>query len=274
MVVAAVSLLLLVSSCGTAATPTSSPASDPGTTADTGVAPADTTIPLPTTTIPPAKKVLLVGDSSGVDTAPAIGAMLATSGVELARAAGPGFGLTRQGISDVDSEFRTDFPRLLDEEHPDLVIVLVGVWDQNFVETRGEAAYADVVDQAATILTSKGARVMWMAVPPGGKYPDRRQNGPFQEVAARHPGRVFYVDYEQVLRGPDGTYPVSYVAPDGTTVHLRKADGWHFCQDGAERVAQEISRVGVADGLLPPAVDGWQNGTWRRDAAYDFPECG
>jgi hypothetical protein len=247
---------------------TDTTAGAPGTT--------ETTLPVATTTTitqDPVRKVMVVGDSTGVDLGPALTAVFNSTGADVAMAAGTGFGLTAQGISNLDSNFRTDFPRLLREQHPDLVVMSVGIWDQHFIELHGVEPYVAVVEEAVDILTSKGARILWLSMPPGGLHPERSQDAAFQEVAARHPGQVFYMDYEAVLHGPDGGYPVSYVAADGTTVHLRKADGWHFCPDGAQRVATEVNRAAVAFGLTVPAPDGWQDGSWRSSEHYDEPAC-
>src|SRR4029077_11148346 len=101
----------------------------------------------------------------------------------------------------------------------------------------------EVVREAAAILTANGGRVLWLSVPPGGAHPEWLQDGAFEAVAARSPGQVVYTDIEGSQRGPNGDHPVSYVASDGTTVHLRKADGWHFCQDGAQRLADLVNSV-------------------------------
>ena len=115
--------------------------------------------------------------------------------------------------------------------------------------------------------------MLWLSLPPGGKAPERIQDPAFEAVAAMYPGKVFYTDTEGSLRGPNGDFPARYVAPDGSLVHLRKADGWHFCPDGAERLADAVDRVSVNDGLTVPAMDGWQNGPWRVSSLYDEPAC-
>ena len=249
------------------AAPTTEVTEPPTTT--TTLPPSTTTTITPT----PAKKVLLLGDSTMVDASPAITAMFKATGAAVAGGAGPGFGLTRLGVSTQDSTFRVDYPRLLREERPDLVVVMLGIWDQFYIEQNGVLAYSRVVQEATEILLSKGAKVIFLAIPPGGKHPERTQNGAFEAMADMYPGQVFYVEYEGVLRGPDGGYPTTLVAVDGSTIHLRKDDGWHFCADGAERVAEELNRLGVVHGLTVPAGDGWQNGSWRFSEHYAEPVC-
>jgi len=77
----------------------------------------------------------------------------------------------------------------------------------------------------------------------------------------------------QVLRGPNGDYPTMLTNADGSVLHLRKEDGWHFCPDGAERVASELDRLAVIHGLTVPAGDAWRQGDWRSSSYYDYPIC-
>ncbi len=235
-----------------------------------------TAAPTTTTTAPPdpARRVLLLGDSSMVDASPALQAMLKASGVtKISGAAAGGFGLTQLGTSGQGSPYPTQWPQLIASERPDLSIVMLGNWDTRFYRDHGPAAYTAIVDDATRILLSGGGKVLWLSVPPGGTESVRDTEPAFEAVAAMHPGQVFFVEIEGAERGPNGDYPISYVAPDGSTVHLRKADGWHFCPDGAERLAAEVNRLGVVHGVLDPAVDGWQHGSWRRSELYAEATC-
>lgn len=238
--------------------------------------PTTTTLPPSTTTTitpTPATKVLLLGDSTMVDSSPAVTAMFKATGAKVAMGAGPGFGLTRLGISDKTPTWDVDYPRILREEKPDLIVMMLGIWDQFYIEQYGVLAYAKVVQKATEILLSTGAKVVYMAIPPGGKHPERTQNGAFEAMADMYPGQVFYIEYEGVLRGPNGDYPTMLTAADGSVLHLRKEDGWHFCPDGAERVASELDRLAVIHGLTVPAGDAWRKGSWRTSSYYDYPIC-
>jgi hypothetical protein len=265
--------LVLVTTLMAVACSTGSDGAVPATTTE---APTTTTLPPSTTTTitsTPARKVLLLGDSTMVDASPAITAMFEATGAEVAMGAGPGFGLTRIGVSKNTSTFRTDWPRVLREEKPDLVVVMLGAWDTAYLEQNGSLAYSKVVKEATDILLSRGAKVVFMAMPPGGEAGDRPTDYVFELMAGMYPGQVFYVDYEGVLHGPDGGYPITTPGPDGATLHLRKEDGWHFCPDGAERVAAELDRLLVVHGLTTPAGDAWRQGSWRRSNYYDYPVC-
>jgi hypothetical protein len=271
--------LLLTSCCGLlvglcACSGASGQTAAPGpTTADpptTGTG-APSTVPT-TPARAPAHRVLLLGDSTMADASPALEAMFEAAQADVTVWAGVGFGLTGLGISAAPSPFREEWTRLVREDDPDLVLVMLGFWDQAFVEQHGADAYTAVVQEATDILTADGATVVWMSIPPGGARPDWLQDRAFQAVAQRSGGDVRYVDVEPSQRGPDGDHPVSYVAADGTVHHLRKADGWHFCQDGAEQLAAMVNQVTVADGLAL-AADGWQDGAWRGAAQYQEPAC-
>jgi hypothetical protein len=256
-----------------------------GCAGDDGAAPPTTPVPTTsttTTTSPPsttttitpdpARKVLILGDSGMVDASPALDAMFRATGAEVVNAAVPGFGLTRLGVRGDPSPFRSMWTQLVAEEQPDLSVVMLGVWDGDFVTTNGSAAYADVVDEAMAILTAAGGRVLLISPPPGPEGDEHNTDVAFEVVAATYPGQVFYLDIEAAELGPDGGYPSSYVALDGSVVRLRKADGWHFCPEGAERLATEVNRLAVVHGLTVPAT-GWEDGAWRGSDLYDEPAC-
>jgi hypothetical protein len=163
---------------------------------------------------------------------------------------------------------------MVQSDDPDLVVVMLGVWDGGFVELYGADAYAEVVELAVAVLTDRGARVLWLSTPPDRVVTERPADHVFEQVAAKHPGRVFYADIDAAVRAPDGTMPATYPALDGTLVRLRKNDGWHFCADGAAAVAAEIGRLAVERGLARPAGTEWLRGSWRDAGVFDYPECG
>ena len=76
---------------------------------------------------------------------------------------------------------------------------------------------------------------------------------------------------EGALSGPDGTMPRILSTDGGERLLLRKADGWHLCPDGAQRLASVVVDRLVELGWSPPAVAGWETGAWRGNKAYDDP---
>jgi hypothetical protein len=224
--------------------------------------------------VEPAGRVLVLGDSGMFDAAPAVVAMFRSAGAEAVDGSRRGLGLTRVGFESESSPFAEEWAQMVQSDDPDLVVVMLGVWDGGFVELYGADAYADVVEQAVAVLTERGARVLWLSTPPDRVVTDRPADHVFEQVAAKHPGRVFYADIDAAVRAPDGTIPATYLAVDGTLVRLRKNDGWHFCPDGAAAVATEIGRLAVERGLARPAGIEWLRGSWRDAGVFDYPECG
>jgi hypothetical protein len=250
-----------------------SPRPDDGHSVD----PSEVTTTTTTTTslaVEPAGRVLVLGDSGMFDAAPAVVAMFQSTGAEAVDGSRRGLGLTRVGFESESSPFAEEWARMVEADDPELVVVMLGVWDGGFVELYGADAYAEVVEQAVAVLTAGGSRVLWLSTPPDRFVTERPADQVFEQVASNHPGRVFYADIDAAVRAPDGTIPVAYRAVDGTLVRLRKNDGWHFCPDGAAAVATEIGRLAVERGLSWPAGNEWLRGAWRDAGVFDYPECG
>jgi peptidoglycan/LPS O-acetylase OafA/YrhL len=225
------------------------------------------------TTVPPvpaAATVMIVGDSGMADTAPAIGAAFKAAGTtKVIDASSPGLGLTRK-----ESPYRDVWRDLIAEHDPDLIVVMLGGWDLDYLAENGDAAYAAVVDEGVGLLTAGGAHVLWLSMMPGGTTPERQVDRVYSQLPAKYPGVVDYFDFEQVLRGPEGDWPRTVTAVDGSTILLRKPDNWHMCPEGAERVAEAALDRAVALGWAPPAGVDWKDGDWRDHERYDDPHDG
>jgi hypothetical protein len=244
-----------------------------GGTASSSVPPVATT----------AKSVLIIGDSGTRDSAPGIGAAFygagATTVVDFTRA---GFGLTSTDFNPPKGNWRQDFAVEVAQNHPDLVIVMLGGWDLQYLQDNGDAAYTAVVDDAVNILSSGGARVLWLSMLPGGTTVERPADRIFEQLPDRFPGVVGYADIEAAFRAPDDAihidamkgaeaWPRSYVDASGNTVVLRKKEYWHVCPTGAERVAVAIDQAAADLGWATVAPPGWEQGSWRNDPRYDDP---
>jgi hypothetical protein len=95
-----------------------------------------------------------------------------------------------------------------------------------------------------------------------------------QTTARGHPGATAYADPAPVLRAVDGTAPRWLTGPTGGPVLARKPDGWHFCPDGAVRVAQLVAARVAQLGWSSPPLAGWESGSWRHDQRYSEPPGG
>jgi peptidoglycan/LPS O-acetylase OafA/YrhL len=232
----------------------------------TSVAPGATTLP----PVAPAATVMIVGDSSMGDTAPAIGAAFkATGTTKIIDASSAGLGLTREG-----SPYRDVWRDLITEHDPELIVVMLGGWDLKYLEDNGDDAYAAVVDEAVGLLTTGGAHVLWLSMMPGGTTPERQVDRVYELLPAKYPGVVDYYDFEHVLRGPDGDWPRVVNAEDGSPILLRKPDNWHMCPEGAGRVASVALARAVELRWSPPAGVEWEQGDWRDHERYDDPPGG
>ena len=214
--------------------------------------------------------IMLVGDSGTFDAAPAIGALYKDQGATtVIDATFPGFGLTRDPPG-----WHRDWPRLLEEHDPKLIIVMLGGWDISYLTEHGVVAYDDVLDDAVKVLTAKGGNILWLGMLPGKNTETKVMDVRFKAIVDRHPGDVAYGTIDDAVVGPKGDYPRWLPDENGKLVLARKPDGWHVCPDGAARIATAVGKLTAWLGLSPAPGDGWQQGDWRDNPRYDDPKGG
>jgi lysophospholipase L1-like esterase len=223
-----------------------------------------TTIPTPAVVTPafvtPAftgvglETVMVVGDSGMYDATPALVAGFTAAGTQVISTAYAGEGLT------TPPGLRDSWAKTVDQYRPDLVVVMLGAWDYDWIAREGDAAYEEQVDATVTTLTAHGARILWLSVLPGAAVlPGRHVQASaldrfYAALPARFPGVVEYVDVATPLSNASG--------------NVRKPDAWHLCPDGAAVVARTVlAELGVA----APA---WEGGSWRNDERYADPPGG
>lgn len=202
-----------------------------------------------------ARSVMIIGDSGMYDVAPALTAGFTTSGARVVDTSYAGQALTRPpGVREAWAEH-------VDEFRPDLVVVMLGAWDYDFVAAEGEAAYVAVIDATVKVLTAHGADVLWLsvlpgdAVVPGKRVPATELDRFFSVLPERYPGAVEFLDISDTLDEDGGD-------------RLRKPDRWHLCQDGAAAIARAVlDRAGISS-------TAWLTGNWRADRRYDDPPGG
>ena len=233
---------------------------DPTTGASGTTVDSKTTRP----TDPAPHALMTIGDSSMYDETPALRASFFAIGTQTSvEAAFPGIGLTFGGTGN----WREEWKQKIDQSRPELSIVMLGGFDHDFVAAKGTDAYRSYVDELVAILTSQGGRVAWLSILPCGRVPDAAQNSVYAELPDRYPGKVIYIDTAEVFEG----CPQTAVAPDGSTVKLRKPDTWHLCPAGAARLATFVHDRISETGWAPPPTTGWEIAPWNDDIR--FVEC-
>ena len=188
-----------------------------------------------------------------------------------------------------DPSVRFTWSQELEAIDPDVVVMLVGTWEERAVpdglETDGTTttvdeawtrAYRDeVVEPWLELVTSTGAEVLWIGAPPveddqlAGFF--HQINAVFAALPAAHP-EVRFLDPADAL-GPagDGFLDVLRL-PDGSAVRLRQVDGLHLCPAGAALLGADVADALAAD-LGVAVTGGWEQGPWREDAQV-FPAEG
>ena len=257
-------------SAGTTA-PTAAPATMP--------APASTPVANPSN--PPVlfapHRLMLVGDSVSASIEPALESATAAARVQFASAAVSGCGtITGEPIGPGDARYAwtagcgRNIPALqsgaVAQDRPD-VIAWLSTWESadriigdqtiRLESPSGFQTIYDLVDQAVQRLTSTGARIAFLTMPPlvsadevaqpsaDTQYRYRLINELLEWYAYNHPATTFVVDLSSVVC-PGGT-PCPEVV-DG--VRLRPVDGHHFSGAGGSVVAPWIVQQVMAPRLM------------------------
>jgi hypothetical protein len=207
-------------------------------------------------------RTLLVGDSIATTLGPSFvrgaelyGAHTSVPQGHMETMAGPGFGFTSWRPGVIEGRLKDGFavfrhwPALIDaaiaRHDPDVVLVLVGSWDivPRVVGDRllgpGDCAwpswYRRLTETAWRHLTSRGARVLWLAFPCTKRSADPAHyslNHVLRSLADAHPTSTAYLDLDG-FACPDGVPVHSMRAPDGSLHAVRGGDDAHFDFDDA-----------------------------------------
>lgn len=104
-----------------------------------------------------------------------------------------------------------------------------------------KAEYARRVGGLMDEVVKTGRTLFWIGVPivrQDNKLESYQFiNSIFQEQAALRPGRVFYIDTYNLLKGPDGNYADYLPNAGGDLVLARAPDGTHYTRFGADKIA-------------------------------------
>ena len=228
------------------------PVPAPGSTPP-GVATTTTTLPAlngnPTAADP--LRVLVVGDSIGIDLGQPLVSDLAATGVVTTTLDGRvDTGLSRPDYFNWPAELSVDMSNV----QPRLVVVMMGANDpQSLVSLGGgipygaagwNAAYGQRVRAFIDEANAAGAHVLWVGMPPMAAAPLDAQmqvlNGIVQDqVAARRHGAT-YVASSTVLGDGQGNFAAYLPNSSGAEVNIRTPDGIHLAPGGGERLSQAV----------------------------------
>jgi hypothetical protein len=236
--------------------PSKTPSTTPGTTPGSKGGTAATT----TTTAPPDPKmptaaaplrVLIVGDSIGLDLGGPLQADLAGTGVvSAALDARESTGLTRPDYFNWPSELTSDIAKT----QPQVVVVMIGANDaQDFLgppdvpytSPQWNTMYAQRVAQFMKLAQNSGAAaVVWVGMPPmqnaGLSAQMSDLNAVVQQQAAAAKPPVTFLSTDRSLGTAQGGYTAFITNGAGQVVNVRTPDGTHLTPGGGEVLAQQV----------------------------------
>ena len=270
---ALVALALLAPACGPGGGDTEATAqtAEATTTSSTTTTTTTTLPPPPGGRRPTARdplRVLMAGDSLMADISLAIASTLHDGGKARAR-------LVAAPSVPRDDVMRALWRRQIDQYDPEVIILFIGVWEAmgiNALSTEPlgslawERAYRrDLLKPYLRLLTSEGAEVVWVGMPPD-------LNASRQEIfaamnravrgLARVSSELEYVPGDRILAGPGGTWTDVLPGPRGGSQRVRRIDTTHLCAEGAVRLARPVLRYLQRQWDVPLA-ENWPDRNWR-----------
>ena len=220
----------------------------------------DQTVPGVTTTTVPSNpkaptaaapvRVLIVGDSVGLDVGGALQSDLASTGVvSAALDARESTGLTRPDYFNWPAELTAD----MKASQPQVVVAMIGANDPQdfpgppdvpFSSPRWNTLYAQRVSQFMQIAESGRALVVWIGMPPM-KNPGLNaamadiDAVDAQQAASAKP-RVHFVATDKSLGTAQGGYTAFVTDAAGQIINVRTPDGIHLTPGGGQVAAQQV----------------------------------
>ena len=190
-------------------------------------------------------RVLLIGDSLGLDLGGSLQNALAATGVVQATLDGKeATGLTRPDYFSWPNELTSDLGKV----NPQVIVVMMGANDpQDFLGPpdipfgtyEWNTLYELRVRQFMTLATSKGAKLIWVSLPPmqdpGLNEKIAIVNALQRSAAAQVPG-VLYVSSAKLF-GPTYT---AFSTINGQVVNVRTPDGIHITSQGGSALATDV----------------------------------
>ncbi len=241
---------------GTVGLITSGPRPAPPTTQPRtkgGTAPTTPTTAPPNPKMPTAAeplRVLIVGDSIGLDLGGPLQADLAGTGVvNAALDARESTGLVRPDYFNWPAELESD----IKTAQPQVVVIMIGANDaQDFLgppdvpytSPQWNPMYAQRVAQFMKIAEGSGAAVVWVGMPPMQDPTLNAQMSDLnavvqQQAALAHPA-VTFLSTDHTLGTAQGGYTAFITNGAGQVVNVRTPDGTHLTPGGGQVVAQQV----------------------------------
>ena len=218
------------------------------------------TAPSTPTTVPPNPKeptaanplrVLIVGDSIGIDLGDALQPDLAGTGVvSVALDGRVSTGLTRPDYFNWPAELTAD----IKATNPQVIVIMIGANDaQDFLgppdvpytSPQWNTLYAQRVAQFMQIAGSGGATVVWVGMPPmqnpGLNAQMSDVNAVVQQQAVKVHPPVTYLSTDHTLGTAQGGYTPFVTNGAGQVVNVRTPDGTHLTPGGGQVAAQQVT---------------------------------
>jgi uncharacterized protein len=195
-------------------------------------------------------RVLIVGDSLGIDLGGPLQNDLANTGVVTATLdAHESTGLTRPDYFNWPVELQTD----LKTDQPQVVVIMIGANDPQdfpgppdipYSSPQWNPMYAGRVAAFMQLAESDGAKVIWVGMPPmqnpGLSAEMDDLNTIVQQQAAAQKPPVNYLSTWSLLGNPPGTYTAFITNASGQVINVRTPDGTHMTPAGGEVVSQDV----------------------------------
>jgi hypothetical protein len=195
-------------------------------------------------------RVLIVGDSLGIDLGGPLQNDLVNTGVVKATLdARESTGLTRPDYFNWPVELQTD----LSAVHPQIVVIMMGANDPQdfpgppdvpFTSPQWNVMYAQRVAAFMKLAESGGATVIWVGMPPmqnpvlSAKMSD--VDAVDQQQAALSKPAVDFISSWTLLGTAQGTYAPFITNGAGQVVNVRTPDGIHLTPAGGEVLSQSV----------------------------------
>jgi uncharacterized protein len=240
--------------------------------------PANITAPPPPhkPEVAPAKTAIVIGDSMAEWLAYGLEQAYAESGdVGIVRKVRPSIGL----MDACNGELRKWLEQSLANEKPVFVAIMMGMNDRRSTQACGTAgkgegakagahafrskewteAYGKEVDDAISLLKSKGVPVFWVGLPPA-KNIRAADLGYLNDLYREHADKdgIGYIDVWDAFVDEDGDFTMRGPDVNGQTRLLRAADGLNFTKAGARKLAlyleREINRTVLHPAPAEPPV--------------------